>query len=94
MDLQRKEKKEQLTDEASKFCFTCKPFLFLSSDFPSVACSRCRMPFLRMVGKGKVFGRNTLRRRKILPKTALPLDLAAAIRSMRYLCIRASGTSA
>ena len=52
----------------------------LSFDFPSVACFRCWMPFLRMVGRGKVFGLNTLRRRKILPETALPPDLAAAIK--------------
>ena len=45
-----------------------------------------------MVGRGKVFGLNTLRRRKILPETALPLGLATAIRTIRYLCIRASGT--
>jgi hypothetical protein len=32
-----------------------------------------------MVGRGKVFGLNTLRRRKILPETALPLDLVATI---------------
>lgn len=66
---------------------------FLFSDFPSVACFRCRMPVKRMAGSGKVFGLNTLHRRKILPETALPPDLAAAIRAMRYLCIRASGTS-
>ena len=66
---------------------------FISSNFPSVACFRCRMPFERMVGRGKFFGLNTLRRRKILPETALPPDLATAIRAMRYLCIRASGTS-
>ena len=53
---------------------------FISSDFPSVACFRCRMPFERMAGRGKVFGLNTLRRRKILPETALPPDLAAAIK--------------
>ena len=51
------------------------------------------MPFKRMAGRGKVFGLNTLHRRKIMPETALPPDLAAAIRAMRYLCIRASGTS-
>ena len=33
-----------------------------------------------MAGSGKVFGLNTLHRRKILPETALPLDLAAAIK--------------
>ena len=63
------------------------------SDFPSVACFRCRMPFERMVGRGKVFGLNTLRRRKILPETALPPDLANAFKAIRYLCNRASGTS-
>ena len=51
----------------------------LSFDFPSVACFRCWMPCLRMGGSGKVFGLNTLRRRKILPETALPLDLVATI---------------
>ena len=33
---------------------------FISSDFPSVACFRCRMPKMRVVGRGKVFGLNTL----------------------------------
>lgn len=51
------------------------------------------MPFKRMAGGGKVFGLNTLHRRKIPPETVLPPDLAAAIRAIRYLCIRASGTS-
>lgn len=46
-----------------------------------------------MAGSGKVFGLNTLHRRKILTETALPPDLAAAVRAMRYLCIRVSGTS-
>ncbi|RXE63835.1 hypothetical protein ED388_13950 [Muribaculaceae bacterium Isolate-007 (NCI)] len=61
---------------------------FLSSDFPPVACFRCRMPFKRVAGSGKVFGSNTLRRRKIPPETALPPDLASAVKAMRYLCIR------
>lgn len=78
MDMTAKRKKERLTDEASKLRFVCKPFL--SSDFPSVACFRCRMPYKRMVGRGKVFGQNTLRRRKILPETVLPPDLASAIK--------------
>ena len=38
------------------------------------------MLFKRMAGSGKVFGLNTLRRRKIPPETALPPDLAAAIK--------------
>ncbi|WMI41559.1 MULTISPECIES: hypothetical protein [Bacteroidales] len=33
----------------------------ISSDFPPVACFRCRMPFKRVDGSGKVFGRNTLK---------------------------------
>ena len=53
---------------------------FLSSDFPPVACIRCRMPQERVAGSGKVFGLNTLQRRKILPETALPPDLTAAIK--------------
>ncbi|MCA6003952.1 hypothetical protein [Bacteroides thetaiotaomicron] len=68
-----KKRKERLTDGASKFRFVCKSFL--SSDFPSVACFRCRMLFKRMAGIGKVFGLNTLRRRKILPETACRLTL-------------------
>ena len=73
--------------------FVCRSLLFVSSDFPSVACFRYRMPFLRVAGRGKVFGLNTLRRRKILPETVLPPDLATAVRAIRYLCIRASGAS-
>ena len=69
-----------------------RPFFSISSDFPSVACFRCRMPQERMAGRGKVFGLNTLQRRKILPETALPPVLATAIQAMRYLRIRASGT--
>lgn len=52
----------------------------LSYDFPSVACFRCRMPQERVTSSGKVFGLNTLRRRKIPPETALPPDLVAAIK--------------
>ena len=33
----------------------------ISSDFPSVACFRCRMPFNRVAGSDKVFGLNTLK---------------------------------
>jgi len=65
----------------------------ISTDFPSVACFRCRMPFKRVAGSGKVFGLNTLRRRKILPETASPPDLASAVKAIRYLRIRASVTS-
>ena len=38
------------------------------------------MLFKRMAGSDNVFGLNTLLRRKILPETALPPDLAAAIK--------------
>lgn len=38
------------------------------------------MLFKRMAGNGKVFGLNTLRRRKIPPETVLPPDLVAAIK--------------
>ncbi|MCR6509452.1 hypothetical protein M1B78_15120 [Bacteroides sp. KH569_7] len=64
-----------------------RSLLFVSSDFPSVACFRCRMPFLCVAGRGKVFRLNTLHRRKILSETALPPDLAAAVRATYYLCI-------
>lgn len=57
-----------------------RSLLFVSSVFPSVACFRYRMPFKRMAGRGKVFGLNTLRRRKIPPETALPPNLVAAIK--------------
>ena len=65
----------------------------LSSDFPSVACFRCRMPKMRVVGRGKVFGLNTLNPvEEDSAETAMPPDLANAVRATRYLCIRASGT--
>ncbi len=38
------------------------------------------MPFKGMAGSGKVFGLNTLRKRKIPPEMALPPDLATAIK--------------
>lgn len=93
MDLTAKRKRNGLRMKHQDSASSVSRSFSLSSDFPSVACFRCRMPFERMVGRGKVFGLNTLRRRKILPETALPPDLVAAIRAMRYLCIRASGTS-
>ena len=92
MDLTAKRKRNGLRMKHQDSASSVSRSFSLSSDFPSVACFRCRMPFERMVGRGKVFGLNTLRRRKILPETALPPDLAAAIRAMRYLCIRVSGT--
>ena len=91
MDLRQKEK-GRFTGEASKFRFTCKPSLIfhLISRQSLVSVAGCFSSV--WVSRGKVFGLNTLRRRKILPETVLPLGLAAAIRAIRYLCIRASGT--
>ena len=61
---------------------------FLSSDFSVSRLFPLPDAFQACGRQGKVFGL-----RKILPETALPPDLVAAIRAMRYLCIRASGTS-
>ena len=46
---------------------------FVVSTFPSVACFRCRQPSLYRRERGKVFGLNTLRRRKIQSETACRL---------------------
>lgn len=51
-------------------------YIFLLT-FPSVACFRCRRYPLYRREREKVFGLNTLRRRKILSETALPPDLFA-----------------
>ena len=62
-------------------------YIFVSRSFPLPSA------FLSTdIERGKVFGLNTLRRRKILPETALPPDLANALKATCYLCIRASGT--
>lgn len=79
MDLTAKTKRNGLRMKHQDSASSVSCSFSRSSDFPSVACFRCWMPFLRMVGRGKVFGLNTLRRRKILPETALPLDLVATI---------------
>lgn len=93
MDFRQKEKRNGLRTEHQNPASSVSRSSFLSSDFPPVACFRCRMLFKRMAGNGKVFGLNTFHRRKIPPETALPPDLAAAVKAMRYLCIRASETS-
>ena len=54
----------------------CFSFVFVPT-FPSVACFRCRQRPLYRREREKVFGLNTLRRRKILSETALPPDLFA-----------------
>jgi len=56
-----KKKKERLTDEVPISYFVCKSFLSILLFFPSVACFRCRMPFKRVAGSGKVFGLNTFK---------------------------------
>lgn len=88
MDLTAKRKRNGLRMKHQDSASSVSRSFSLYSDFPSVACFRCRMPFERMVGRGKVFGLNMLRRRKIQPE-----NLASTISAMRYLCIRASGTS-
>ena len=82
MDLTAKRKRNGLRMKHQDSASSVSRSFSLSSDFP----------FERMVGRGKVFGLNTLRRRKILSETALPPDLSTAVSAMRYLCIRASGT--
>ena len=51
-------------------------YIFLLT-FPSVACFRCRRYPLYRREREKVFGLNTLWKRKILPETAKPPDLFA-----------------
>ena len=54
---------------------TCTLFFLCFITFPSVVCFRCRKRPLYRCERGKVFGLNTLHRRKIQPETACPLDL-------------------
>lgn len=66
----------------------------VSSNFPSVACFRCRMPPNACGWQWQGFRTEyaQARLRKILSETALLPDLANAVKATRYLCIRASGT--
>ena len=50
--------------------------------FPSVVCFRCRKRPLYRRERGKVFGLNTLRRRKILPETACRLTFSLSEESV------------
>ena len=50
--------------------------------FPSVVCSRCQKRPLYRRERGKVFGLNTLRRRKILPETACRLTFSLSEESV------------
>ena len=84
MDLQRKEKRNDLR---MKYQNSASP---VSRSFSCLLISR--QSLVSVAGCLSSVGLNTLHRRKIQPETALPPDLSAAIRAIRYLCIRASGT--
>ena len=75
MDLTAKRKRNGLRMKHQDSASSVSRSFSLSSDFPSVACFRCRMPFERMVGRGKVFGLNTLRRSVFSPKRLCRLTL-------------------
>ena len=87
-----KKKKERLTDEASMFSFVCKPFLLflLISRQSLVSVAGCLSSVLLAMARFSEYAQPRLR--KIPPETALPPDLADAVKAIRYLCIRASGT--
>lgn len=55
---------------------------FVVSTFPSVACFRCRRRPLYRREREKVFGQNTLRRRKILPETACRPTFSLSMKSV------------
>ena len=57
-------------------CFSFVP------TFPSVACFRCRRHPLYRREREKVFGQNTLRRRKILPETACRPTFSLSMKSV------------
>ncbi|MCR1855658.1 hypothetical protein NSB23_01075 [Phocaeicola vulgatus] len=61
MDFRQKEERNGLRTEHQNPASSVSRSSFLSSDFPPVACFRCRMLFKRVVGSGKVFGLNTLK---------------------------------
>ena len=93
MELRQKEKKERLTYEVSMFSLVCKPFILflLISRQSLVSVAGCPNACgWQWQGFRAEYAQPRLR--KILPETALPLDLANAVKATRYLCIRASGT--
>ena len=59
----------------------CFSFVFVPT-FPSVACFRCRRHPLYRREREKVFGLNTLRRRKILPETACRPTFSLSMKSV------------
>lgn len=59
----------------------CFSFVFVPT-FPSVACFRCRRHPLYRREREKVFGLNTLRRRKILPETTCRPTFSLSMKSV------------
>jgi hypothetical protein len=57
-------------------------FCFFVPTFPSVACFRCRRRPLYRREREKVFGLNTLRRRKIQPETACRPTFSLSMKSV------------
>ena len=55
MDLTAKRKRNGLRMKHQDSASSVSRSFSLSSDFPSVACFRCRMPYERMVGRGQGF---------------------------------------
>ena len=93
MDLQRKEKRNDLRmkyqNSASPVSRSFSCLLISRQSLVSVA--GC-LSSVWQAGQGFRAEYAQPRLRKIQPETALPPDLSAAIRAIRYLCIRASGT--
>ena len=61
---------------------TCTLFFLCFIIFPSVVCFRCRKRPLYRRERGKVFGLNTLRRRKIQSETACRLTFSLSEESV------------
>ncbi len=61
---------------------TCTLFFLCFITFPSVVCFRCRKRPLYRRERGKVFGLNTLRRRKIQSETACRLTFSLSEESV------------
>ena len=61
---------------------TCTLFFLCFITFPSVVCFRCRKRPLYRRERGKVFGLNTLRRRKIQSETACSLTFSLSEESV------------
>lgn len=66
---------------------------FLSSDFPSVTCFRCRMPFQACGRQGQDFRAEYAPQEEDSARNGTAARPCRCHQTMRYLCIRASGTS-